>query len=244
MLVHFYIFLELFLFAYVQELKIRHYNQYFDEVAEWYCMEEETLPSDNSMNDTAAVLIPTENPTVVKLSELDDAAEGLFAELKGELNFESSMADSIGWKDSFVDEIVYEHDFEINEPIQGQDLVGEDCIQITDLEETTLLPLTGYESFASAKIADEMEGPQQWVVSIVGMEESYIHISDGKRLWLKVGEKAAKLKNGDVLILDVIRNGKEVVVENLFRLETDASDEYIIPDEEYQFLQAEESIAI
>jgi hypothetical protein len=47
-----------------------------------------------------------------------------------------------------------------------------------------------------------------------------------------VGEKAQKLKNNDVLILDVIRTGNDVSVENLFLLETGLSEDYMIPDEE------------
>jgi hypothetical protein len=58
--------------------------------------------------------------------------------------------------------------------------------------EQTTPSQNGFESFASAKIMDCLEGAQQWVVSVVGIEENYIHISDGKRLWVNVGEKAKK----------------------------------------------------
>lgn len=112
----------------------------------------------------------------------------------------------------------------------------EDCIQLADLLATdqTVSP-TSYDQFASAKIADDVAGAQQWVATVVGMEESYIHISDGKRIWVNVGEQAASLNIGDVLKLDVIRNGREVKVENLFLLEAGTSADYFIPDDHNSF---------
>ncbi len=71
------------------------------------------------------------------------------------------------------------------------------------------------------------------------MEESYIHISDGKRIWVNVGEDIHKLHIGDVLEMDVNRSGKDIEVVNINILETGPSHEYAIPDEDIEvFTQA------
>lgn len=122
-----------------------------------------------------------------------------------------------------------------DEPIELIDvdfIDKDDQICIEDFVEDAPIPLTGFEKFASAKIIEEKEGPQQWVVTVVGIEDTYIHISDGKRIWVNIGERANKIKNNDVLILDVIRNGKEITVNNILQLDTVVSPDYMIPDEE------------
>lgn len=220
-LVYLYILLEHLLFVYYEELKIRSHAQYIGRFKEKdrTILEEPVICSPE--------LIPGANPiSIIKpvdvaLSELDEAAEALFAELQQELGKVEKQGETRNMMD---DEL-------------------EDCIQMSDLESEKESLLTGYESFASSRIADFIDGPQQWVVTVVGMEESYIHISDGRRIWVNVGEKVYKLRNGDVLILDVIRKNKEVLVENIFRIETDVLEEYVIPDE-VNFYQNERKMVI
>ncbi|MEG6533733.1 MULTISPECIES: hypothetical protein [Bacillati] len=105
-------------------------------------------------------------------------------------------------------------------------------IHIDDFADETNFKPTGFEIFASAKIDDQKQGPQQWVVTVIGMEDTYIHVTDGKRIWVNIGEKVKKISNNDVLILDVIRKEKDIIVQNIFQLDTEVSSDYSIPDED------------
>lgn len=233
-LVCFYYFLDIYMFVYSQELRIRSYYDSCDNFVRLHCIEPVEPMISSTGIDSVVDTAPVEETRMY--SELDAASMDLFAELQQELEIGDSLSEQT------EEEIVYVMNYEPEEDIFISDWMEEeqeDCIQMTDLEsEEKNIEPTGYEAFASSKIAENLAGPQQWVVSVVGMEESYIHVSDGKRLWINVGERAAKLNNGDVLILDVIRNGKEVVVDKLMRIETAVSEEYEIPDE-IQYYQDE-----
>jgi hypothetical protein len=246
-LVYFYMFLEIYVFVYSQELRVRSHYEYFARLAQVNCTEmEEELNTLLSPSENITNLVQLVQPNQVNFSELDETAEGLFAELQQELGIEeiSNFDNDTDFEIFYQPVMEQDFDFTLSHEYQYEYVEEDlgDCIQISDIEEEEAIVPTGFESFASAKISDCVEGPQQWVVSIVGREESYIHISDGKRLWVNVGEKASKLRNGNILILDVIRNGIDITVENLFRLETNLSEEYAIPDEE-QYL-FDERIAI
>lgn len=245
-LVYFYWLVEYYVFVYCQELKIRSHYEYFERLTqlEVDCTEsKEEIISCQPIQVINPVLI--EDPDQVTFSDLDEAAEGLFEEVQQELGLgEFDNVNPVFELDQPSEEIEYELDIDHGYKLSSLAEYGEeeDYIQMADLDEMEENSPTGYEQFASAKIADCINGPQQWVVTIVGMEESYIHVSDGKRIWINVGEKATKLKKGDVLILDVIRNGKNVTVDNIFRLEMDVSEDYVIPDEEYCFQKEQMAI--
>lgn len=149
-------------------------------------------------------------------------------------------------EEQFIIESQMEVNFESNQLESNEDcLHEEDCILIEDYTKHQNTEIsTGYENFASAKIMDCIDGPQQWVVKVLGMEEHYIHVSDGKRVWINVGERVHKLKNGDSLILDVIRQEKNIKVQNIIRVDGLVTDEYAIPDENYNNVFIEERIAI
>lgn len=275
-LVYFYWLVENYIFVRVQELKVQQYYAYYEHLAEW--IEDCSQPVETfehqpylvetsiSQESVLAPVIPIK-PVVVQ-PELDEKAEGLFAELQLELGIDSNSSVEVANEPiAFyeMEEAPVEFDFDYDmvslADYDEQDFVEEetfvtayeeefvdnqeDCIHMDDLirEEEVTSPV-GYESFASAKIVDCMEGPQQWVVSVIGMEEQYIHVSDGKRIWLNIGERASRINKNDVLILDVIRNGKEIQVENLVRVETFATDEYMIPDEERFLFEDDVRIAI
>ncbi|MEI2358392.1 hypothetical protein [Mesobacillus zeae] len=226
-LVYFYWLIEMYMFVYCQELRIRNYYQYYEELA---AAEEDCM---GSLNNHQPIIKPIECLTEsvqVAYSSLDEKSEQLFTDIQKELGLTEPEEDS---------EAVFHYaDVDLSMDMDmGSLLPSEDCIQINDFEEEekSFSP-TGYENFASAKIVDCLQGAQKWVVSIIGQEDSYIHVSDGKRIWLNVGDKAAKMKIGDVLELDVIRNGKEITVNRVSILETDATEEYSIPDE-YSYYQ-------
>ena len=251
--VYFYWLLEMYVFVRVQELKVQSYYDYHEQLSlNKDCSESEV----NKYNDATAIvsgpiLTPiTKLEPVVTRSELDINAEALFVELQQDLGyieptFENGHYEIESYEEAFDYEMVSlaeldqeeEHveicDNENNEEVRG---IEEDCIHLADLEKDDgLVSPKGFESFASAKIQDCKDGPQQWVVTIIGMEENYIHVSDGKRIWVNIGEKVAKLRNGNVLILDIVRIGKEITVQNLVRIDSNATEDYLIPDEEQYF---------
>lgn len=92
---------------------------------------------------------------------------------------------------------------------------------------------SNYTHYATAKIADQLEGPQQWIVKVIGMEGPYIHVTDGSRTWINVGEDVYRLQRDCVLSLDIERSGKEIIVHRISLLETGISEDYLIPDEEF-----------
>lgn len=110
---------------------------------------------------------------------------------------------------------------------------GQDYLHISDIEIPEQNYQTGFEEFASANIGDGLVGKQQWVVRVIGIEETFIHVSDGKRIWLNVGERVNKISIGDTLIVSVDRSTEGISVENIFLVDSKPTTEYAIPDEDY-----------
>lgn len=230
-LVYAYMFLENLLFIYAQELKVRSWRAYYDELMnlDIDCSQLHII-EDNPVPISYEAEIPYHTEIVkAEISELDDRTESLWNELQLELG---------GLDEEFLEPATNEITFLANDDQENL----EDCISIDDLKEESSSEPTGYEQFASAKIADEIEGAQQWIVSVIGMEDEYIHVSDGKRIWLKVGQQVLKIRNHDVLALDVYRSGNKVEVMRLFRLETGIDPEYSIPDEIYHTFSDEKMV--
>lgn len=277
-LVFFYWLVENYVFLRIQELKVQQYYAYYERLAEW--VEDCSQPEDKFGDQPCLVetsfgqepvLVPVVpmKPVVIQ-PELDEKAEGLFAELQLELGTDDSNyavevdietngvyeLDDEPIEFGFDNDVVSLADYEEQEFMEdgtfataydeGLEDNQEDCIHMDDLmrEVEVVSSPSSYEAFASAKIADCTDGLQQWVVSVIGMEEQYIHVSDGKRIWLNIGERASRIHKNDVLILDLIRHGKEVKVQNLVRVETLATDEYMIPDEEQFLVEEDVRIAI
>jgi hypothetical protein len=259
-LVYVYWLVENYVFVRIQELKVQQYYAYYDQLAEMRnCSEPQKEKEIHTIAETTYVsetaLAPVVHiESVAMETELDEKAEGLFAELQQELGLGPEPTiedgpDSFGTYETFEEEVEYEFEYEMVNPAEYADdeveELQEDCIHMEDLiKDEKLVSPVGYESFASSKILDCIKGPQQWVVSVIGMEEQYIHVSDGKRIWLNIGEKATRIRMNDVLILDVVREEKEVIVQNLVRVETFATDEYLIPDEERYLYEENQRIAI
>ncbi|MEK3992702.1 hypothetical protein [Robertmurraya sp. FSL R5-0851] len=276
-LVYVYWLIENYVFVRIQELKVQQYYDYHERLAEMFrdCSQpKEAFENQSYQVESSIVSQPVLAPVVsmkpvAMQSELDEKAEGLFAELQLELGMDSDTAVEVEYEPiaTYVtdeEQAEFDYGYEMvslaDYDESGQEFIEEgtyvtayeddlvdnqeDCIHMEDLmrEEVVTSP-SGYEAFASAKIIDNMYGPQQWVVSVIGMEEQYIHVSDGKRIWINVGERASKIHKNDVLILDIVRHGKEITVQNLVRVETSATDEYMIPDEE-RFLREEEDVRI
>lgn len=255
-LVYLYWLIEHYVFTYSLDLRVRSYYEYHERIAELNkdCSEAVVIQMPINRQES------TEPNTQLHIEQsvLDVRAEELFSELQLELDNEETEIVEEQVIYSMVDfetepedeEIIYSYytDSDVSDDIPGADYEieteSEDCINMDDLIESDCPAApVGYSTFASARIADCIDGAQSWVVSVIGKEDSYIHVSDGKRIWVNMGDFASKLKNRDVVSIDVIRNGKEITVENVFLLETDASTEYSIPDEDFYYYQ-EDQIAI
>lgn len=243
--------LEWYTYTLSMELRVRAYGDYcMQQLIEQREQEQRTTPTLTLVNSPVMEISQVEtNP--VTTPDLGAAVTGMLNELIEDLGLESEkekieesvqvFTETNENEDDYYVAFVMEDDDEEEQDFyvldeQSEVAQEEDCIQLADLltPEQSVSP-TSFDQFASAKIADGLEGTQQWVATIVGMEETYIHISDGKRIWVNAGELAASLNIGDVLSLDVVRNGKEVKVESLFLLETGTSAEYLIPDEQHSF---------
>lgn len=244
--VYFYWFLESYFYVRVEEIKVLHYpvDDDYSYSGEDCTNFAEVIPISAAKHRVNA----EEEPLILK-SALNEESEELFMQIEKEITAAEEgdiYHHSYKTGELLLDGLRQESDQEeifVSEWIEDDDQ-DEDCIHMNDLMiEQTTPSQNGFESFASAKIMDCLEGAQQWVVSVVGIEENYIHISDGKRLWVNVGEKAKKIGNGDILILDVVRAGKEISVQNLVRVEASVSEEYMIPDEEH-LIQYDRALAM
>jgi len=190
---------------------------------EFYCfeMEEEEFSTDDAV--TAQIEEPTilSKPLVVK-TELNQEAEALLAELQLELSSFESIQEK-----------------EVEGNVLFDKKIDSDCISLSDYDsdngDTSDVSSANFEQLASAKIGDCLEGEQHWVVSIIGTEEEYLHVSDGHRAWINAGEDAQGLKRGDLLAVDVIRHGRNIEVLNITFLDSTISEDYLIPDEEIEF---------
>lgn len=223
-LVCLYYLIENIFFVYCTDIRMKNYylqNELYP--GEFYCTETEEVSMDtdstNSVNNSIKEE-PLATSNAIIQSELNSDAESLLKELHLELSsFETLQVEENN------DQLDY--------------FVEQDCISLSDYDidcsNSNEVTSVDYEKLATAKIGDCLEGEQQWVVSIIGTEEEYLHISDGHRTWINVGQDALRLKRGDLLALDVIRNGKRLEVLNITILESTITEDYLIPDEEIDY---------
>lgn len=237
-----YLILEQFVLERTRDLQILHRQEFFEVVngLERNCSSEKEVSSlaPAVTTVTATNNEPIEAPTV---SELDVQT----------LDFLSLLEQEVGEADSFVEFVATVTEEPVHQSVDNEILCSvddEDCLSINDLNSSALDELEEVNStfvqYATSRIKDEVEGRQEWTVKVIGMEGPYIHITDGQRIWVNVGEaKASRIHIGDVLNLDVERHGKkDITVNRMTKLETLISDEYMIPDEQYHV--DEERIAI
>ncbi|MCM3443959.1 MULTISPECIES: hypothetical protein [Metabacillus] len=190
---------------------------------------------------------------VVEVSDIRGSkAEDLFSALQQELGSNENIElDAESNEDSLI--LYEDHMNRVNEDNTQDDfllinelnildqsdlppLQQEDCLSLDDLIDSNEPMISSdYQAFATAKIADNIIGNQQWTVSVIGMEGSHIHVSDGRRVWVDLGEKARSINPKDILSIEVNKkeDGKIEVIRTI-KLEegTFVSDEYVIPDEE------------
>lgn len=212
------------------------------------------IPDIHSVENSPVVSIKKETP-IVQISNIEGTeAEELFSALQQELGglemdevapmendnfYEIEPAVAI-----YQDEDTFNGSLLINElnileqVVDEEPMVNEeDCLSLDDLMEFEEPEISvGYRQFATAKIADNLTGEQQWIVSVLGMEGPYIHVSDGRRVWLDLGEKVHLIHPNDILSVEVNRkeDGKIEVIRTIKIEEASyVNEDYLIPDEEY-----------
>lgn len=107
-----------------------------------------------------------------------------------------------------------------NEP----DLDDEDYLRMEDWEPNYLIE-------EPTKERDFFPAGEQFVVSVIGMEQNYLHLNyAGKRKWTRLADDMdTSISLNDILLISLNDNGEVVTA---ITLETDVTEDYIIPDEE------------
>jgi len=107
----------------------------------------------------------------------------------------------------------------------------EDCLTVHDLNNEYQVNIDDeYVSSANAKIKDELIGIQKWTVNVIGEEKQYIHVSDGDRIWLDVGNYASKIAVGDIISVELDRQLEKIEIRQVSILHH-FSEDYMIYDE-------------
>lgn len=248
-----YLLIEQYVFERVIEMRMK-------EQVEFFLMVEELKVSDCTMErDLVSNLAPSEesNGSVEnehmeykpEVSELDVESITFLEDLQKELGTvtteneittgEQETNDMYSYTDDDVPPT--DHNNYAMEPYFAE----EDLLSIDDIHDEPVASIPEpYPTIATAKISDDLDGVQQWVVNVVGIEGNFIHVSDGSRMWLNVGESyAARINKGNVLAIDINKVGRKVDVKHIMSLETGVSEDYSIPDEmRYEFSDLQEVI--
>ncbi|MEY8742010.1 hypothetical protein AB9M62_21280 [Bacillales bacterium AN1005] len=227
-LVYLYYLIENLFFKYCTDLRIKNYflqnELYPREFNGFEKVEEAGAVTMNFSTDHYVTIEESTKPIVVQ-TELNQEAQALLVELQLELSSFKPIQER-----EVVDDVSFDK------------RIDSDCILFSDYDAensvTNDILSADFEQLTSSKIGDFIEGEQQWVVSIIGTEEEYLHVSDGHRAWINVGEDVQRIKRGDLLALDVIRHGRNTEVLKITVLESTEStisEDYLIPDEEIEF---------
>lgn len=234
------------------ELRFEHYfNTYIEvnEVTSLYSVEDFGIEKHayQSKEDCSQ---PVE---VFELSSIEGTgAEELFLTIQQELQIpEGNTQEPVTFADDYqhnTDEdynLMQQEDPFFANLVDEQPINQNDFLSISDLqqvEKENQVVSSEYSKLATAKIADNTLGLQQWTVNVIGRERQFVHVSDGSRIWLDLGKYVHDIRNGDVLSVDVERTSEQVRVVNATLLHS-VSEEYLIPDE-MEYLEESESVAI
>lgn len=81
-----------------------------------------------------------------------------------------------------------------------------------DIESLTQKEPTADQTMLSYEIKE----PQLWYVNVVGKEGPFLHVSDGKKKWVHVGNEAKKVAINDLLFLTVqVKEEERIEVKDL-----------------------------
>ncbi|MDC3424384.1 hypothetical protein NC797_07670 [Aquibacillus sp. 3ASR75-11] len=237
----FYLLIEQYVFESIQSYQTNSESKHsFFEMVEQ--LDVEDCKSEQEVHPLVPINSEEEDVKVAQVSELDDGAMDLLTTLESEFSMDKST-NEVGYHGEYMEHsdadcppLWIEHE------IDGLIVEDDDCLSINDInvEEHVTIPETKYD-YKTAKIKEKLYGSQQWIVSVIGKEVSYLHVSDGERAWINIGiDEARKVSKGDVLLLDIRREENGIQVDRFITLETSVSDDYVIPDEEI-YLDSERS---
>lgn len=136
-------------------------------------------------------------------------------------------------------ELVLDLDVDVNIVNDSDELSLKDWVLE---DEMNVLP--SMSSKGTSKISDDKEGIQLWMVSVCGIEREFIHVSDGSRIWLNIGDLAKEIRHGDILSLRIKKENNCVEVLEVLDIQRLQHEDYCIPDEaEYYCYEDEIEIA-
>lgn len=248
-----YLLIEQYVFERVIEMRMKEQVEFFlmvEELKVSDCTMERDLVSNLAPNEESYASVKNEHLEYKpEVSVLDDESISFLDDLQKELgtvtpeNEITTSEQATNDMFAYTDEDVPPTDY--NNYAMEPYFAEEDLLSIDDIHEEPVasIPET-YPTIATAKISDDLDGEQQWVVNVVGIEGNFIHVTDGSRMWLNVGERnASRINKGNVLAIDINKVGKKVDVKHIMSLETGISEEYSIPDEmRYDYSDLQEVI--
>lgn len=153
-------------------------------------VEEETVTNYVNVPQTVAakveeVEISTDSEILDHISQLQSEFGAIEVEAYEVHDVESNVSEK---KASEQLEIKVKNDFFVT---------NDDYLDISELD----LPI--YQEEPLPMISTEIEGPQQWFVTVLGKEDTFLHVSDGMKKWVDAGEKAKDISINDELMLNV-----------------------------------------
>lgn len=211
---------------------------FFDSIKDLDTIVKSKEMSSNNLNliqtVTAPITLETKpgNETSERvLSEIDEESNLMFEQLQHEISIlESSTHNEVSSEPNYDE--MFPH--ESKGDLLNNGVFNDEYLSIHNLPNETSKVVN--IPYVTGKISEELDGLQQWVVKVEDIVKDSILVNDGQRLWLQIEEnKEAKIQVGDILQLDVIRSKGDIVVDRIFKLEHTLTDEYIIPDEFYNY---------
>lgn len=110
-------------------------------------------------------------------------------------------------------EYFLEEDFDLR-------IYEEDIIRVDKKKENPFKINQRYSWLASNKISEGKQGQQRWIGKVIGKNQSYIHFRDlSQRIWINVSSKIDQIEIGDLLVINVHRDGESVRAEEMYKLQ-------------------------
>lgn len=122
-----------------------------------------------------------------------------------------------------------------------------DYLSLNDLQEeleNKEAEQPAYHYYETEKIANAVIGEQTWIARVVGYERDYVHLSDGHKIWVHVGEKVKDFKQHALMEIEVDRQSDVIKVLNYCSIEEGIDHDYVIYDEIAEMDRAEYEAAI
>ncbi|MGE6755970.1 hypothetical protein ACQKFO_21450 [Rossellomorea sp. NPDC071047] len=222
----------------------KSYETFYRDQFELYC----SISAMENEQEVNLIEFPSKDFAPKELE--DNHSEVQVSDIKGtgvEVLFESLQAEMADEPAFYSEKFNVTEEIDFDAELNAMDQLHmeedqDDCLSMRDLNTEYSLQIDEqYSQTATAKIKDEILGVQQWTVSVIGLEQKFIHVSDGDRTWLDVGENVRHIQNGDVLSIEVNRSRDKIEVIKIETLHQ-VSKDYMIPDETEFYNLIEEAV--